>query len=68
MNVLLGRARWQFVIVSSRNFLSAVVEAAKGTEDEKDVEFLKTMVRFLDKGERQGVVQIARLTRFGVAA
>ena len=68
MNVLLSRARWQLVIVSSRNFLSAVVEAAKGTEDEKDVEFLKTMVRFLDKGERQGVVQIARLTRFGVAA
>jgi superfamily I DNA and/or RNA helicase len=68
MNVLLSRARWQLVIVSSRNFLSAVVEAAKGTEDEKDVEFIKTMVRFLDKGERQGVVQIARLTRFGVAA
>jgi hypothetical protein len=68
MNVLLSRARWQLVLVSSRNFLSAVVEAARGTEDEKDVEFLKIMVEFLDKGERQGAVQIVHLTRFGVAA
>jgi hypothetical protein len=68
MNVLLSRARWQLVIVGSRNFLAAVVEAARGTEDEKDVEFLKTMVDFLDEGERQGTVKIVRLKGLGVAA
>jgi hypothetical protein len=56
------------VLVGSRNFLTAVVEAARGTEEEKNVEFLETMVKFLNEGEREGTVKIASLKRFGVAA
>jgi superfamily I DNA and/or RNA helicase len=68
MNVLLSRARWQLVLVASTNFLAAVVEAAGGTEDEKEVQFLKEMVDFVNEGVRQGTVQIARLKGIGVAA
>jgi superfamily I DNA and/or RNA helicase len=67
MNVLLSRARWQLVLVASRNFLRTVVEAAKGKEEEQEIKFLKTMLDVLVEGEREGSVQLAHLDGFGGA-
>jgi AAA domain len=67
MNVLLSRARWQLVLVASRNFLRAVVEAAKGKEEEQEIKFLKIMLDVLVEGEQEGSVQLAQLDGLGGA-
>ena len=43
MNVLLSRAKWQLILVGSLDFLKTIVEAARGTENEKEIEFLSIM-------------------------
>lgn len=56
MNVLLSRAKWQLVLITSLDFLQEVVAAAKGGPDEKKVDFLATMLDYLAHGEQDGAV------------
>jgi hypothetical protein len=56
MNVLLSRARWQLILVGSTRFLEVVVEAARGTEDEAEVAFLKKMLVALENWESDGLI------------
>lgn len=56
MNVLLSRARWQLVLITSTEFLQEVVDAAKGSEDEFKIDFLRRMLEYLVSGEKDGAV------------
>jgi hypothetical protein len=56
MNVLLSRARWQLVLVGSLRFLETVVEAAKATDDEPELAFLKTMLASLRAWKAEGSI------------
>lgn len=60
MNVLLSRAKWQMVLITSIDFLNEIVSAAKGSESEGKVDFLKQMLEYLSEEVSDGsVVKIA---------
>lgn len=54
MNVLLSRARWRLILVGSKKFLETVIKSAKGTEYEKEVEFLERFLQAFKKEEEDG--------------
>ena len=56
MNVLLSRARWQLIIVGSLSFLGTIVEAAKGTGNEKELSFMREMLLSLASWEAEKLV------------
>jgi len=56
MNVLLSRAKWQLILITSKEFLTEVIEAAKGGEDEQRIAFLRKMLEGLAAGEKLGAV------------
>lgn len=56
MNVLLSRAKWQLVLIASVDFLSEVVGAAKGGNDEDRIRFIATMLDVLAAGQVDGSV------------
>ncbi len=56
MNVLLSRAKWQLVLIASLDFLREVVRAAKGSEAENRIQFIKTMLDVLAEGQSNGAV------------
>lgn len=60
MNVLLSRAKWQMVLITSIDFLTEIVSAAKGSESEVKVDFLKRMLDYLSEEVSDGsVVKVA---------
>jgi superfamily I DNA and/or RNA helicase len=56
MNVLLSRAKWQLILITSKEFLTEVIAAAKGGEDEQRIGFLRKMLEGLAAGEKAGTV------------
>jgi hypothetical protein len=56
MNVLLSRAKWQLVLIASVDFLSEVVGAAEGGNDEDRIRFIATMLDVLAAGQVDGSV------------
>ena len=56
MNVLLSRARWQLVLVTSLAFMDAVLAAPKRANDPTDLGHLKKVRDYLDGGMRDGYV------------
>ena len=57
MNVLLSRAKWQLVLITSTEFLREVLQAVRGKPDENRVEFLKKLLEGLDNGQNKGDVK-----------
>lgn len=58
MNVLLSRARWQLVLVTSLLFLAEIVDAAKGSEAENTIRFVEEMLDELRQGQARGSVSV----------
>ena len=56
MNVLLSRAKWQLVLITSTEFLKEVMNAVRGKSDESRVGFLKELLEGLDGGQAKGEV------------
>lgn len=56
MNVLLSRARWQLVLVTSLAFLDAVLAAPQRDKDAVDLDHLQRVRDYLDDGINQGFI------------
>lgn len=63
MNVLLSRARWQLVLVTSLAFLDEIVDAAKGSEAENTIRFVGDMLTELREGQSSGAVSVVPFDR-----
>lgn len=57
MNVLLSRAKWQLVLITSTEFLKEVIHAARGKPDESRVDFLNKLLEGLESGKAKGSVK-----------
>jgi hypothetical protein len=56
MNVLLSRARWQLILVTSMDFLQEIVAAARTGPDAGRIDFIAEMLLALRDGIARGVV------------
>ncbi|WP_206241650.1 AAA domain-containing protein [Novosphingobium terrae] len=56
MNVLLSRARWQLVLITSLDFLDAVLSAPPDVKDTLDLTFLRKMTKYLRNGIVSGSI------------
>jgi hypothetical protein len=56
MNVLLSRAKWQLILIASLDFLREVVSAPQGDLEAQKIKFMREMLDYLEKGEKNGLV------------
>lgn len=57
MNVLLSRAKWQLILVTSTAFLKTVLSTSKGTREEQKIQFLQKMINYIESSNLSGTAK-----------
>ncbi|MNY75790.1 hypothetical protein D3C86_2151700 [compost metagenome] len=52
----MSRAKWQLVLIASLDFLREVVAAPQGDLEAQKIKFMKEMLDYLEKGEKNGSI------------